>query len=58
MELEEDGEVKRLVTEEKGNELEAITFGEEKSLEVPEEFPPSLKIQVASLFLVCWQCKN
>jgi len=40
------------VSEEKGDELEAITFGEENSLEVPEEFCPKPKDQ-GGFFIPC-----
>ena len=43
MELKEGGEANRAVSEGKGDELEAITFREENSLEAPEEFPPKLE---------------
>jgi len=39
MELEEGGETNRAVSEEKGDELEAITFGEENSLVFPKSSP-------------------
>jgi len=41
--LEERGKVKKTVSEEKGDELKAITFAEEKNLELLKEFPPKLK---------------
>jgi len=42
--LEKSGEVNRDVSEEKGDELETITFSEGLSLEVSKEFPLSSKI--------------
>ena len=51
IELEEGGEANRAVSEENDGEFEVMTFREENSLEVPEEFPLSLTIQAVSLFL-------
>ena len=42
MELEEDGEENKAMSEEEGDDLEAITFGEENNLGVHKEFPPKL----------------
>jgi len=52
VELEEVGEANRAVSEEKNNEFKVMTFGEENSLEVPEEFSPKLDNPV-SLSIPC-----
>jgi len=52
MELKEGGEANRAMNKEKGDELEAITFGKENSLQFLRHLPLNLKIQLASLFLV------
>jgi len=52
VELKEGGEANRAMNKEKGDELEAITFGKENSLQFLRHLPLNLKIQLASLFLV------
>jgi len=41
--FEKGGEVTKAMSDEQSDKLEAITFEERSSLEVPEEFPPKLE---------------
>jgi len=52
MEREEGREVPRTKSEIKNAEIKTLPIGEVSNVVVAEEFPPNLKTQVASLFLV------